>query len=78
MKRQYVKPDLSFESFEMSSNIAASCGTSAGYSVQDCQDKIAPGLPGTLFDGSLGCTILPDEAGICYQKAGDDQKIFAS
>ncbi len=78
MKRQYVKPDLSFESFEMSSNIALGCGKSAGYSVQDCNGNIIPGLSGTLFDQGMGCTIFPDDNGVCYQTVSDDQRIFAS
>lgn len=78
MKKRYIKPDLTFESFEMSSNIALGCGTAVNYGVESCKSNIAPGLPGTLFDGGAGCTIHPDDAGICYQTVSDDQRIFAS
>lgn len=78
MKRQYVKPDLSFESFEMSSNIATGCGIKVGPTEMSCDidGNLSAGMG--LFSEKYSCEYTPDTDGMCYQTTTDDSKIFAS
>lgn len=78
MKRQYIKPDLSFESFEMSSNIATGCGTKVGPTEMSCDIDGSLGAGMGFFSENYSCEYTPDDAGMCYQKYSDEQKIFAS
>lgn len=82
MKKTYVKPEVYFESFELSANIAAGCG--AGYKgkvnshdIHSCgyvYNGEAIFSPGVCFyetqDGK--------EYGLCYDIPNADNKIFAS
>lgn len=75
MKKTYVKPELSFESFELSASIASGCGAKTYHSDVTCSP-----FPGekvfTSFEG--GCETFPDDKGLCYQMATDADRLFAS
>ena len=76
MKKAYVKPTISFESFKMSSSIAANCMLSK-------EEIVIPDNIGgfTIFiDSKEGCVYIPDdgEFGICYDVPTEDIRVFAS
>lgn len=83
MKKVYEKPQFVFESFEMSTNIAAGCaytnGTFAkdacGYPVSDRHGDII------LFLDSLICETTTDDGannGMCYHVPTEGNSIFNS
>lgn len=67
MKKQYVKPELYFENFELSTSIAA-CESNAGtYADGECGIDM-PGFTETLFYEKItGCQKkVEDSEDICY------------
>ncbi len=83
MKKPYVKPEVYFESFELSANIAAGCG--AGYKekvntldIHSCGYKYNGGV---VFTSTSVCSYKSQdgtEYGLCYDIPMADNKIFAS
>ena len=73
--KTYVKPQLYFESYELSQNIAA-CGYDMNSSFGSCTAKADPtqGLPDfglTFFlDGQKGCDVQPEY--YCYENGSGD------
>lgn len=68
MKKQYVKPELYFENFELSTSIAA-CEHNTGTHAKNVCGITIPGVEGTAFSADIeGCTREgtdgPDS--ICY------------
>lgn len=76
MKREYVKPNLSFESFEMSSNIATGCGNAQHYSEMTCDTQLGAGM--VYFVDNNSCEYTPEDNGMCYQIPTEDTRLFAS
>ncbi len=80
MKKTYVKPFASFESFELSSSIAGTCVTPTNHAVYQCglKDKTLPGV--VIFtDGVAQCTNEPQDGDPnkgCYQ--GPSGNLFTS
>lgn len=75
MKKSYVKPQLYFENFQLSTSIAAGCGFATNHAKGDC--NYIPNV-GTVFSQNPTCLIVPDESGVCYQISVDGQKVFTS
>lgn len=87
MKKTYTKPEICFESFLMSTNIAGNCEVDT-----NLQSNTSCGLKiegwGVVFVSSMtGCEKLPtlgstmDDAqynGICYHVPYDDKNLFNS
>lgn len=83
MKKTYVKPEVYFESFELSANIAAGCG--ADYKGKVNSQNIH--ACGYIYNGQA-IFISPNicyyetqdgkEYGLCYDIPTGDNKIFAS
>lgn len=76
MKKRYIKPDLTFESFEMSSNIAADCTNRVISGIEKCGNMIVPGM--SLFAEHYNCEYVPEDAGLCYQSVSGENVIFTS
>lgn len=83
MKKTYVKPEVYFENFELSANIAAGCG--AGYKgkvtshdIHTCGYTYYNGY--TVFSQGICDYETQDgnEYGLCYDIPTGDNKIFAS
>ncbi len=81
MKKSYVKPQVLFEDFQLSANIAAGCGyrinhadtinTLCTYDMTD--EKVF----NTILAG--GCTTTPPEDdSICYHNPTSQTKLFTS
>lgn len=77
MKKQYVKPELYFENFELSTSIA-SC--SPGYTVNQAPGNCAHSIAGEeVFTSNSLCKTTPQDDGeICYQNPQDGSRYFSS
>ncbi len=93
MRKNYLKPDIFFEDFAFSSNIAASCSSKYdlhGLGTTSCEATATFGNPVTceFYDNGyvvfqeLGpCLEVPQENdpnNLCYHVSSDDTRIFAS
>lgn len=74
MKKAYVKPEVYFENFQLSANIAAGCGERLNHTMEVCQP--VPGVQ--LFTTASNCAMTPDDAGLCYQTSTDERRLFTS
>ncbi len=68
MKKQYVKPQITFESFQLSTSIAASCtliGTSSAQYVCPVEDPVRKW---SYFSDDIAsaCDMAPVNGNICY------------
>lgn len=67
MKRNYAKPAIVFESFTLSTNIAASCGDQAELLAADYEcGKLFSNGKTVFMTGMFGCTdiqVVPDQDG---------------
>ena len=78
MKKVYTKPQIIFDSFELSQNIAAGCQYISNHAWQMC---IVENVMGdTLFSEVLNCGITsdPTSIGICYDVPSADTMVFSS
>ena len=79
MRKKYVKPEAIFESFELSTNIAAGCGLTQGanHAQGSCTFDY---LGEILFTGNMTtCAYAPEDwGGICYQVPTAANKMFSS
>ena len=84
MKKAYSKPELYYERYELSSNIAGNCATGlpVGEILQsyytDC--KVSVGGGDFLFlDEGIGCNTEPIEGdGFCYEVYTATNMLFSS
>lgn len=81
MKKVYSKPDIVFESFTLSTNIAAGCERKTNTPSQDqCGFKFGSDIVYT--DTMYGCTdIKPDQSlldGFCYHNPSENNNLFNS
>ena len=78
MKKTYVKPELSFESFELSANIATGCGviTKSFNQEQGCGYDI-PGV-GKYFADYASCDYDKDNPYVCYDNPNESTLLFTS
>ena len=77
MKKTYTKPQMIFDSFAVTANIA-SCASEANLQQGDCPAYIA-GMPVFTTDAS-GCRIKAQDGyhGICYYVPTADSNVFGS
>ena len=83
MKKIYSKPQIVFDSFELSQSIAAGCEYRSNHAYGSCALKLdVPGWEGfTFFTGTVGAcmTTPPSEYdSICYHVPTDDKNVFSS
>ena len=79
MKKQYVKPAMFSEAFDICDSIAAGCGIAVGSTEHDCS-YLVPGT-GYIFITGVGgpCIFTPgDNDGVCYHIPTDETKLFDS
>lgn len=80
MKKQYVKPAMFSETFDICDSIAAGCGIAVGSTEHDCSYSV-PGIPGAnLFIVGGTCITTPpgDGDGVCYHIPTAETKLFDS
>lgn len=81
MKKAYSKPDIVFENFSLSTNIAAGCEYSTNFARDVCGFKFGPDM--IFLEKITGCTekVVDGDGqfnGICYHNPSDDNNIFSS
>lgn len=79
MKKKYVKPELYFESFELSASIAAGCKHITGHQMDMCAYEV--GGRSVFVDNVSSCTTkTPDGSweSLCYHNPEEANKLFAS
>lgn len=75
--KKYVKPELFFESFELSQSIAA-CGIDVKYAdTTNCTPQLDPdfwaGLTYTVFSAERSCNMTPDAIDVYCHTAGTSE-----
>lgn len=76
MKKTYVKPEVYFESFELSASIADNCGKPLNLNQDTCRDIFGDYRNNVFSQGS--CDMNPDQLGFCYHVPLEGAKLFAS
>lgn len=74
MKKTYVKPEVYFEDFQLSANIAVTCAVPTHYAGTTCQ----PINGMVLFTTDTHCDLTPEANGLCYQQLEEERKLFNS
>ena len=77
MKKQYVKPELYFEDFELSTTVATGCSIIVDHAVTDCTIDI-PGIGKIFITDSCMRREVADNDKICYNVPFDSNKLFSS
>jgi len=79
MKKIYSKPEIMFDSFTLTTSIAAGCGKPAALPTKDvCALHMGPKI---LFSNSMSvCTdkVDPNDDIYCYHAPTEDQALFNS
>lgn len=86
MKKEYRKPEIVFESFALSTNIAASCAIDTDQHSQNVCGIYLPGIGNVFADDVNVCTkiVRPDDPGntlynqYCYHVPTDARSLFNS
>lgn len=79
MKKRYQKPEVSFEDFELSTNIANLCAEKAEGPTNGTCGVTIPGVPGIVFTDKVAeCTRTDGDYGYCYHVPTDTTKLFNS
>lgn len=76
MKKTYTRPVVSFESFELSTSIAAGCATKSNHA-EECLFEV-PGVGAVFLDKATGCEFTPEEGHVCYHVPTDQTILFTS
>ena len=74
-KKKYVKPDLEFVNFVMSSSIAGTCKYEANSAEGSC---LAVDNGWTVYNTTFKCDYPVDSEEVCYHVPTADTSIFAS
>ncbi len=77
--KNYVKPAISFQFFNLSSNVAGGCVMSANLNTTPCVIRV-PDWPGDylLAEETAGCTIPTDPGELCYGVPTGDDRVLGS
>ena len=84
MKREYKKPQITFESFELNSNIAGACEKDITAILGVCAWTVYDEFGDTynVFTSDVGaCTTKPQDGsynGFCYHVPTEDYNLFNS
>ena len=89
MKKAYTKPEIIFEDFTLSTNIAAGCEIIVNYARYECQYEVGRGSnKKNVFADADGCEYsqgvvyeadgTPSYNGICYHVPIESNNLFMS
>lgn len=80
MKKEYVKPTISFESFKLSTSVAGTCTLDGTLSdEQSCGYDTGVGI--IFVSKASGCSFETQDGrfdGVCYDVPNADSRVFAS
>lgn len=81
MKKAYVKPEVYFESFELSTSIAAGCEYRTNHAINVCTYELTGGR-NVFVNESTNCHDAQAPGGsygaVCYQIPSDQSNLFTS
>lgn len=79
MKKIYSKPEIMFDSFTLTTNIAAGCGHTTGLHSRDiCAVDFGPLKIFSSQAGNVCDTFIEDDDQYCYHATTEDQALFNS
>lgn len=81
MKKTYTKPEIMFEDFKLSTNIAAGCETKTSTPSLDQCGYAVPGVGVIFIQGVNGCTKKIESGefnGLCYHNPTELNNLFNS
>lgn len=80
MKKAYVKPEVYFESFELSASIALACPKQNQVHAQDVCGVVVPGVGNVFLYGIQGCEWQEADGkhSVCYHNPDSTQSLFNS
>lgn len=76
MKKTYVKPEVYFESFELSASIADNCAKPLNLNQDTCRNIFGDYRDKVFSQES--CDMNPDQLGFCCHVPLEGSKLFAS
>lgn len=79
MKKEYKKPELLFDSFELSESIASGCEHTTDHAMNQCAYNA--GGRNIFVDGVAACITKPQDGtydGICYHVPNENSNLFTS
>ncbi len=78
MKKSYVKPQVYFESFQLSANIAGNCKFITNHQKSSCGYQTTAGV--LFFDTMTAICDMPTQEGekYCYDNPVDEGRLFTS
>ena len=78
MKKNYVKPQVYFEDFRLSTSIAGGCAWTASFAENNCPVKV-PGTPETyITDNNCTFSVPAQNDKFCYHVPMDNKNVFSS
>ena len=83
MKKCYSKPQIMFEDFSVSTNIATDCKTQVLSVPGSCGVEFIPGVMTIFLENVSGCDVQivdgsPEYDGICYYNPTPSNSVFNS
>lgn len=82
MKKAYVKPEVYFESFELSASIATTCPKETHLPTAGICGVYVPGAGVAFVTGITGCeytdNVSDGDFGVCYHNPNSTQSLFNS
>ncbi len=80
MKRKYIKPEICFDSFELTSSMAAGCEMIGSNQEAHACPVLVPTWGISIFMEFSGCDLNPPEEmdTICYHVPTADSNVFGS
>ena len=83
MKKEYCKPEIVFENFSLSTNIAAGCETQVTATVGSCAVEFIPGVMTIFVSGVSACTTSVEDGSkdynyLCYHNPTPSNNVFTS
>lgn len=82
MKKTYEKPEVYFESFELSTSIATGCEYRTNHAINVCTYELSGGLGNVFVSTTTNCNNIKAPNGewnkICYHLPSDQSNLFTS
>lgn len=81
MKKEYQKPELYYESFQLAQSIASNCEGIANFAENACSVTLeGPGYQLTLFHDDTICNDSPPNPDnfVCYHAPAENMNVFSS
>lgn len=83
MRKTYSKPEIVFEDFSVTANIASGCEKFANAAYGSCGVEFIPGVMNIFLEGIDGCTLVIQDGSdehnkLCYYNPSPSNNVFTS